>query len=193
MLTDVGPVELWATRWRRPSAAANPQGSPRPPTPPLVSCSPGPVAAASRCARAQTGCPADAGRVRLPELDDPFRWDLEVFPTADRIARHEGIELFTPDHDTRPQNIWRMIRRRASAADMRRKSAVTRSVPPALPPTSPTAERSSPRRKWRHESRRAMKLYDRTKERLMQDKVERSGCKSAPDAFWTPFKTLDAI
>src|SRR5207249_1306705 len=26
MLTDVGPVELWATRWRRPSAAANPQG-----------------------------------------------------------------------------------------------------------------------------------------------------------------------
>src|SRR5271169_6925522 len=27
MLTDVGPVELWATRWRRPSVAANPQGS----------------------------------------------------------------------------------------------------------------------------------------------------------------------
>jgi len=27
MLTDVGPVELWATRQRRPSAAANPQGS----------------------------------------------------------------------------------------------------------------------------------------------------------------------
>ena len=27
MLSDVGPVELWATRWRRPSAAANPQGS----------------------------------------------------------------------------------------------------------------------------------------------------------------------
>src|SRR5215813_4953613 len=26
-LTDVGPVELWATRQRRPSAAANPQGS----------------------------------------------------------------------------------------------------------------------------------------------------------------------
>ena len=26
MVTDVGPVELWATRWRRPSAAANPQG-----------------------------------------------------------------------------------------------------------------------------------------------------------------------
>ena len=26
MLTDVGPVELWATRWRRPSVAANPQG-----------------------------------------------------------------------------------------------------------------------------------------------------------------------
>src|SRR2546423_15664666 len=26
MLTDVGPVELWATRQRRPSAAANPQG-----------------------------------------------------------------------------------------------------------------------------------------------------------------------
>src|SRR5437762_412980 len=25
-LTDVGPVELWATRQRRPSAAANPQG-----------------------------------------------------------------------------------------------------------------------------------------------------------------------
>src|SRR2546421_4342590 len=24
--TDVGPVELWATRWRRPSAATNPQG-----------------------------------------------------------------------------------------------------------------------------------------------------------------------
>jgi hypothetical protein len=29
MLTDVGPVELWATRQRRPSAAANPQGSSR--------------------------------------------------------------------------------------------------------------------------------------------------------------------
>src|ERR1700730_11503263 len=26
MLTDVRPVELWATRLRRPSAAANPQG-----------------------------------------------------------------------------------------------------------------------------------------------------------------------
>ena len=26
MLTDVGPVELWATQQRRPSAAANPQG-----------------------------------------------------------------------------------------------------------------------------------------------------------------------
>ena len=26
MLSDVGPVELWATRWRRPSAAPNPQG-----------------------------------------------------------------------------------------------------------------------------------------------------------------------
>src|SRR3954454_19868378 len=26
MLIDVGPVELWATRQRRPSAAANPQG-----------------------------------------------------------------------------------------------------------------------------------------------------------------------
>src|SRR5438309_12070822 len=29
MLTDVGPVELWATPLRRPSAAANPQGSSR--------------------------------------------------------------------------------------------------------------------------------------------------------------------
>jgi hypothetical protein len=29
MLTDVGPVELWATLLRRPSAAANPQGSSR--------------------------------------------------------------------------------------------------------------------------------------------------------------------
>src|SRR5947207_15336372 len=27
LLDVVGPVELWATRWRRPSAAANPQGS----------------------------------------------------------------------------------------------------------------------------------------------------------------------
>src|SRR6202035_5058995 len=33
MLTDVGPVELWATRWRRPSAAANPQGFCWPATP----------------------------------------------------------------------------------------------------------------------------------------------------------------
>src|ERR1700730_15341404 len=29
MLTDVGTVELWATLLRRPSAAANPQGSSR--------------------------------------------------------------------------------------------------------------------------------------------------------------------
>jgi hypothetical protein len=36
MLTDVGPVELWATRWRRPSAAANPQGFCWPATPPLT-------------------------------------------------------------------------------------------------------------------------------------------------------------
>src|ERR1700720_1282555 len=35
MLTDVGPVELWATRLRRPSAAANPQGFCWPLTPPL--------------------------------------------------------------------------------------------------------------------------------------------------------------
>src|SRR5215471_18825911 len=26
LLTDVGPVELWTAHWRRPSAAANPQG-----------------------------------------------------------------------------------------------------------------------------------------------------------------------
>src|SRR3954449_11772237 len=32
---DVGPVELWATRWRRPSAAANPQGFCWPATPHL--------------------------------------------------------------------------------------------------------------------------------------------------------------
>jgi hypothetical protein len=36
MLTDVGPVELWATRWRRPSAAANPQGFCWPATPRLT-------------------------------------------------------------------------------------------------------------------------------------------------------------
>src|SRR5690349_11654602 len=35
-LIDVGPVELWATRWRRPSAAANPQGFCWPATPPLT-------------------------------------------------------------------------------------------------------------------------------------------------------------
>src|SRR5947209_6786182 len=33
---DVGPVELWATRWRRPSAAANPQGFCWPATPALT-------------------------------------------------------------------------------------------------------------------------------------------------------------
>src|SRR3954463_2123648 len=31
-----GPVELWATRWRRPSAAANPQGFCWPATPPVT-------------------------------------------------------------------------------------------------------------------------------------------------------------
>ena len=36
MVTDVGPVELWATRWRRPSAAANPQGLCWPATPRLT-------------------------------------------------------------------------------------------------------------------------------------------------------------
>src|SRR5947207_15339332 len=35
LLAVVGPVELWATRWRRPSAAANPQGFCWPATPPL--------------------------------------------------------------------------------------------------------------------------------------------------------------
>src|SRR5271168_5646465 len=36
LLDVVGPVELWATRWRRPSAAANPQGFCWPATPPLT-------------------------------------------------------------------------------------------------------------------------------------------------------------
>ena len=36
MLTDAGPVELWATRWRCPSAAANPQGFCGPATPRLT-------------------------------------------------------------------------------------------------------------------------------------------------------------
>ena len=36
LLDVVGPVELWATRWRRPSAAANPQGFGWPATPPLT-------------------------------------------------------------------------------------------------------------------------------------------------------------
>ena len=39
-----GPVELWAARQRRPSAAANPQGSPRPPRSPPESCNPRPGA-----------------------------------------------------------------------------------------------------------------------------------------------------
>ena len=36
LLDVVGAVELWATRWRRPSAAANPQGFCWPATPPLT-------------------------------------------------------------------------------------------------------------------------------------------------------------
>src|SRR5215471_5830349 len=39
MLTDVGPVELWATRQRRPSAAANPQGLAGPRAPRCTSTS----------------------------------------------------------------------------------------------------------------------------------------------------------
>src|SRR5689334_25203706 len=35
-LIDVGPVELWATRWRGPSAAAKPQGCCWPATLPLT-------------------------------------------------------------------------------------------------------------------------------------------------------------
>jgi hypothetical protein len=37
-----------------------------------------------------------------PEFDHPFRWDLKVLPGADRIAGHEGIELFAPDREARP-------------------------------------------------------------------------------------------
>jgi len=48
-------VELWATRQRRPSSAANPQGSPRPPTPPPESCNPKPGPAGARYRSEATG------------------------------------------------------------------------------------------------------------------------------------------
>jgi len=48
-------VELWATRQRRPSAAANPQGSPRPPRSPPASCNPRPGAVDARYRSGPTG------------------------------------------------------------------------------------------------------------------------------------------
>jgi hypothetical protein len=48
--------------------------------------------------RAPTGLELDLGS----EFDDPARRDLKIFPGANRIAAHKGIEPFAPDGDPRP-------------------------------------------------------------------------------------------
>src|SRR5580704_10094188 len=77
----VKPVELWATRQRRPSAVANPQGSCRPPTPQpgILSCCPGRTArpwkgalsgGRGRPDRKRSGF-RELGRQRVPVLLGP--------------------------------------------------------------------------------------------------------------------------
>jgi hypothetical protein len=51
----IGSVELWATRQRRPSAAANPESSPRPLRSPPESCNPRPGAVGARYRSGPTG------------------------------------------------------------------------------------------------------------------------------------------
>jgi len=67
-----------------------------------------------------------------------------------------------------------MIRRCATAAGIAAESAATRSAPPGSPPISPMVGALEHAQEMAaHESPRTTKLYDRTKERLTQDEVER--------------------
>jgi len=66
----------------------------------------------------------------------------------------------------------RVIRRQAAAAGITARSAATRSAPPGSPPTSPTAARSSTAGTGRTRKPAYDQVYDRTKERLIQDEVE---------------------
>ena len=69
---------------------------------------------------------------------------------------------------------WRMIRRRAAPPAFRRRSAITRFRATGI--TAYLANGGAlehAQEMAAHESPRTTKLYDRTKERLTQDEVER--------------------
>jgi hypothetical protein len=67
-----------------------------------------------------------------------------------------------------------MIRRRAKGAGITAEIGCHTFRATGIPPTSPPVARSStPQEMAAHESPRTTKLYDRTKERLTQDEVER--------------------
>ena len=69
---------------------------------------------------------------------------------------------------------WRMVRKSGLAPASSRRSAIIRSVrlgSPLISPTAGTLEHAQSMAV--HESPRTTKLYDRTKERLTQDEIER--------------------
>jgi hypothetical protein len=68
---------------------------------------------------------------------------------------------------------WRMIRRRATAAGIHAPSAITASVRSESRRILPMVACWNTRRMAVHESPRTTKRYNRTKERLTQDEVER--------------------
>jgi integrase len=90
-----------------------------------------------------------------------------------RTARGHNSSSLSDKPMSQP-DAWRMIRRRATAAGIAAESAATRSAPPGSPPISPMVGALEHAQEMAaHESPRTTKLYDRTKERLTQDEVER--------------------
>jgi integrase len=91
-----------------------------------------------------------------------------------RTARGHKADALS-DRPMNQSDAWLM---KSAAARRRpvsmRRSAITRSERPGSPPISPMAARSSMAQEMAaHESPRTTKLYDRTRERLTQDEVER--------------------
>ena len=106
-------------------------------------------------------------------------------PASPRIARagcsapRAGTTARTlSDKPMGQPDAWRMIRRRAVAAGIARRSAATRSARPGSPPISPMAARSSTRRKWRRMRARARRSFTTGRRNgSLRTRSSESGCE----------------
>jgi integrase len=89
-----------------------------------------------------------------------------------RTSRGHNGSMLSHQRFAQP-DAWRMVRRRAVVAGIAAPICNHTFRAPGSPLTSPTGALEHAQEMAAHESPRTTKLYDRTKERLTQDEVER--------------------